>query len=1068
VLDEIPSEGITESTVETSPTEIGNLEAQRLRNLIHERVFGEVPSTLTIGRFLVIERLGSGSMASVYSAYDKQLDRKVAIKLLHDESDFTRLQREALALARLAHPNVVQVHEVGMSNEQLFVAMEFVAGQSLRHWIRSGERSVEQIIEVYLQAGFGLAAAHAEKIVHRDFKPENVLVGDDGRVRVVDFGLARSIGAPEPRTTHATDDDGAVDTTMSLTRTGRVVGTPAYMAPEQHLDLDVDARADQFGFCVSLFESLYGMRPFGGDTYTKLVANVLAGRVEFPPGDSTPRWLRELLARGLARDPDQRYDDMRALLADLSRDRRSRRRRRVWLLGVSAVTVVAALGWARREYHHAVESDALASQVEIEGQRADDAERDLKRREDAVILAEAALALPDDPSAALEKLRQLSDDMPWPGAARLLASDARELGVPLSTVQLPESHAVSLISEDGRRTMLVEQGTRRLWIFDLETGERRETGLEITTDANAISEDGRFIAVGEPSGGRIATLAVHEVDTGSTQRLAVPEGLEPTFIRVAKDGARIVGTTQDGRVWLMDRSGAIDVLEIADPGVWRFLPDGLLILDGDRLVRLSPGAEPIVLARDVKGPIELSPAGDRVALTTNKGLRIVPLDGGTARDISIPDADFSMVNVLSFSLIEWDPLGRRLAIAYVDSDGPHGVVFDVDGGSQTKLPKSDTMFNWFAFSKDGSRLASSTEWDVFMTVIPGGHTERFTGHEKMGLVHFDERDQLRTLDWQGTLRVWDAMPKLPSSRMREPVKALAWSKQDRFAVGYFWGALAVFEVGNPEPVWETKAHGVATGLAWSVDGERLASSHQDGSVRAWTRDGELVSTPTIEHGHSSGAMAFLTDQRLAWFENRVGVHVTDLASDADELWPLEEMKSACSLERDEKRGWLWVAGRSPAQISLIAAFDQQTGAMVQHSYLSPDGLLDLAVVPDGRLAYATFIGDVMLFDPESGTATRLGSHSAHVWGVAADPLGGSIYSASLDGTARVWDLATGRWRAVRAESNGPEFVQTLAVAAAPDGGRFATGHSDGTVRTWSDDLPREWPALRGWLTAPTR
>jgi serine/threonine protein kinase len=222
--------------------------------------------------------------------------------------------REAKAMARLAHPNVVPIHEIGTS-EPLFIVMELVAGGTLRQWLAE-PRPLADIIDAFEQAARGLAAAHAAGLVHRDFKPENVLRGGDGRVRVVDFGLVASredAGAASP----AVADDATLDLAkdVTLTHTGLVLGTPAYMAPEQHRGEPADARSDQFGFAVACYEALYGERPFAGTTYREMVRNVNAGAIRPAPADtSVPPAIRGVLERALSVSPEARFPSMAALL----------------------------------------------------------------------------------------------------------------------------------------------------------------------------------------------------------------------------------------------------------------------------------------------------------------------------------------------------------------------------------------------------------------------------------------------------------------------------------------------------------------------------------------------------------------------------------------------------------------------------------------------------------------------------------------------------------------------------------------------------------------------------------
>jgi tetratricopeptide (TPR) repeat protein len=293
-----------------------------------------------IGRFVVVELLGAGGTGTVYAAYDPELDRTIALKLLRDEEGGdrdegvqelirTRLLREAQATARLQHENVVAVHDIGAIGRHVFMAMELVDGQTLREWMRSEVRSWREVVSLFRQAGEGLAAAHAAGLAHGDFKPENILIDRKRRVRVGDFGLARSIAVSMPG-----DERGAERPAGEAVL---VAGTPAYMAPECLRGGPADARSDQFAFCVALHEALCGVRPFRGHTIGELKSAIAAGPAR--PPRSLPRHLRRLLARGLAASPAERHSSMKALLEKLSHDPRARLRR----LAVAATVAVAGI-----------------------------------------------------------------------------------------------------------------------------------------------------------------------------------------------------------------------------------------------------------------------------------------------------------------------------------------------------------------------------------------------------------------------------------------------------------------------------------------------------------------------------------------------------------------------------------------------------------------------------------------------------------------------------------------------------------------------------------------------------
>ncbi len=267
-----------------------------------------------VGRYIIRESVGAGGMGAVYAAYDPELDRTVAVKLLHAGVDEARLVREAKALAKLAHPNVITVHDVGTYVGGVFLAMEFVRGSTLKQWMRREARSWRDVVSVFVDAGRGLAAAHASGLVHRDFKPDNVLIGDDGRVRVLDFGIAGEV-RKDARPT-APDLAGAVED-APLTMSGVLMGTPAYMAPEQFLGTDTDERTDQYGFSVALWEALYGARPYQADTIAALAYEVWCGTLPDVRGRDVPAWLCRIVTRGLSSIPAQRYRSMNALLAEV-------------------------------------------------------------------------------------------------------------------------------------------------------------------------------------------------------------------------------------------------------------------------------------------------------------------------------------------------------------------------------------------------------------------------------------------------------------------------------------------------------------------------------------------------------------------------------------------------------------------------------------------------------------------------------------------------------------------------------------------------------------------------------
>ncbi len=307
------------------------------------------------GRFVVLETIGAGGMGVVCSAYDPTLDRKVALKLLHADPSGSpglqrvqrgRLLREAQAMARLAHPNVATVFEAGVVDDQVFLAMEYVEGGSLEQWLAS-ERSAADIITAFRFAGRGLVAAHKVGIVHRDFKPANVLVRADERVMVTDFGLA-VLAEQADTTTHDSAGDSGEAKPSSFTIPGAIMGTPRYMSPEQHRGEEATARSDQFSFCVALYQALYGKTPFPGDKRKQVLAAIEADAPAFPERADVPAKVREAMRRGLRHDPAERFDSMQALLDQLAPPPEPRGW--PWLLGaiVAGLSVAVVIGMAFR------------------------------------------------------------------------------------------------------------------------------------------------------------------------------------------------------------------------------------------------------------------------------------------------------------------------------------------------------------------------------------------------------------------------------------------------------------------------------------------------------------------------------------------------------------------------------------------------------------------------------------------------------------------------------------------------------------------------------------------------
>ncbi len=384
-----------------------------------------------IDRFTFVRRLGVGGMGIVYLVHDPQLDRLAALKLLHPslagedaDSIAHRMRSEARAMARLDHPNVVRVLEVGEHEGRTFIVMEYVEGTTLSQWLAARPTiGWREIARVFLAAGEGLAAAHAAGLAHCDFKPDNVLIGVNGAVRVSDFGLVRAYedAVGEWGTTV---DDSKRSASDSVTSTIHLVGTPAFMAPEQLEGRRGTPRSDQFSFCVALYTALHGEAPFRGDTLDELRRAVNAGLRASAKQRRIPGELERMLARGLAVDPDARWPDLDQLLAALRRVIDARKRRlRFAALGLG---VLVGVGFASVELYERHDRVARTEACMAEGQSIDEVWNDGARARLHETLSGASLAA-ETPALVIEGLDRQA--RAWAHARTESCLDARVRGV---------------------------------------------------------------------------------------------------------------------------------------------------------------------------------------------------------------------------------------------------------------------------------------------------------------------------------------------------------------------------------------------------------------------------------------------------------------------------------------------------------------------------------------------------------------------------------------------------------------------------------------------------------------
>jgi WD40 repeat protein/predicted Ser/Thr protein kinase len=943
------------------------------------RVEGDLP--VRIGRYDVIGRIGSGGMGVIYSAFDRALGRKVAVKLINPrgtnpEQARVRLLREAKALARLSHPNIVHVYEVGTFEDGVFVAMEFVEGTTLRRWQSLGDRPWRQVLAAYIAAGQGVAAGHEAGVVHRDFKPDNVLVRRDDEVRVIDFGLARTQADPVPFEPQGFDE--TTEGEVALTKTGTLMGTPAYMAPEQFKGEPADARSDQFAFCIALYEALYGYRPFAGATVKRVATNVLTGKVEPPPKyTDVPEKVYRVLLRGLEVLPEDRYPDLKHLLDELPSDGpRSLR----WFAGALVLLGLGAGGsvWAMTVVDDANRAAAIeALRSDFVAARGAEAEARLRRawgrsrgqRFNELVLRTAEELVGSDPTQALASLKRLDPaDPDWITPARLIAAEA-------------ESHEVVV---------------RRLAV-----------GVGPVTHV-ASDRTGDRLAIGAGNQG----VLVHPGPDGAVSGALAGEPFEVTSLAMNDDGNLVVAAGRDGavRLWrdpdvapeifARHRGGATAVAISADgTRIASGGADGRVVIGEPAAKTRSESKEHAkavrALALSFDGSI-LASAGD------DAQVRIAFL--GQDRRWVLPHRGSVPVKALAFNSDG----------AYLDCLGDDGFVWrvrtDERRGTLLEAPPGISLI---AASPRGQEVALYSAGQALRLFAEEGQPTRelFSRSVTALAVSGDGRSVIAA-GGDRSIRRWKVRRRADSTyRFRDAV-VLAMAHTpigNRLAIGTSTGVVRLWDVASDETPQIGQLVGGVHALMFSPDGTRLAALGGLGGISVWTlgEDAEPESLvpaafelPIQWHADGTRIAAQLCDS-----PRRCGLVVHDL--DAHERLLATQLGAPLrSFGLSEGGRWaLAVRASSPDSVEL---FDLQTGE--QHSPPWAEEHVPSQVVAHRFSSDATSVrlaardGDRLALWHWSPTEELLALlDEVEVDSVIADPAGTALLLRGVEGD-EVWVL----------------------------------------------------------------
>lgn len=1100
------------SLLAAAPDVMAADEHRRRKELVRHRLLGDGPPAVRIGRFTLLKLVGSGAMSVVYAAYDDQLERRVAVKLLRAPLALAdgRLRREAQAMARLTHPNVVAVYDVGLWEGRWFIAMELVKGQTLDAWLAATRRSWKAVLDVLLQAGRGLAAAHDLGLVHRDFKPANVMVGEDGRVRVLDFGLVRlAEGAA------VSDDDGCPSAPSdappadpadaeSLTATGACIGTPAYMAPEQRAARIADARSDQFSFCVALHEAIFGVRPGAAPA-----ADGLRREAQVPMG------LARVLARGLAADPRARWPSMTHLLAELERLRGSARRRRLWAAALGVVALVAVVALASR---HLV-AEAQRARAALEQQ----AEHQRVLAHDARLVVAAQRLISRDPTAAAAALREVRHP-DKASAWRSIATAALLEPLSTATIRVPEPGCSRVMFDRDGSLAFAHGFGDKLLVGRVDGSATSISPERASRGVWVLSADGDWaIFQSRPHG----TEAVLVRNDGSERRTfgELNERLADTSFTGV--GTEIVTVSTEGvvRLWRSGNSQVLRTLrELAsrDPSkrVFRLSRTGRFLL-GDTL----DGAYWIWSTRGTGSPMRIvSSPPHRIRFrefATNERWFVMMLEGG---DLELWDLEAGgpprvfRGHEKTIVGVDFSPDGRWLATASYDGTAR---IWPLDGSTGSVVLRGHTAgVNSVRFAPDGRRVVTvSRDRTARVWSLDGSHDVMvLRGHASHVLAAAFSRDghKLVTCGREPSLRIWDVG--------RRPVRFLGrhddkiWSARldsdgRRFATVGFDGTARIWHLDGERPPIVLRGHKsseVYTAI-FSPDGRKLVTGGADGTARIWSADGS--GEPQVLAGHAGWVygIAFSPDGRwLATGSKRGEIRLSPVDGSA----PVRLLEAGC--EQSSQRPVLNLAF-SPSGDRLIAdAAGCEGNTKVLWIYgerrrvIMGDSAVvrtHIAISSDGRVVTGHQDGVLRVWSPDGdGPLAILRGHAAEIHDLAFSRDGRRLLSASFDGSARIWDLThpgepvilrghedwvnqasfdAGERRVVTASADSTARVWLLDEPDQPivlrghgdevryagftPGGRVVTASFDGTVRLWSlDEVAVDAPALMEQLRRVTR
>ena len=1053
-------------------------------------------------RYQLIAEHGRGGLGRVVRAHDRYLGRTVAVKELLRTSDLGErlFLREAMITARLEHPGIVPVHEAGRwPNGDPFYVMKLVSGRTLKE-VMCDARSLGDrlaLLPHLIAVADAVGYAHSEGVVHRDLKPTNVLVGEFGETVVIDWGLARDLRAPDGGVIPDGVPLGSNDSTPAPTVTGRVIGTPQYMAPEQARGESVGTTADVYALGAMLYELLAGRPPLDGTSVEQLLEQVRSG----PPAplgaqvSGVPADLEAIVAKAMARGPEDRYPTARELAADLKRFQTGQlvtaqrygrwRLLRRWVVrhrayvGMSAMALVAtgviAAGMLRdvlTDRRHAQEQRAVA---EVARERAIADSR-------ALILSQAVGSLPTDPTTALAWIKRYPVSPETAATIRELVDEAEAAGVAAQAWRIGEDSRGLALAPDGAWVATAHRDGF-VTVRDTITGQSRRLG------------DGAMPLTAIAAAPDSHTLYVGAAD-GRIRRLDAAGGEPPVELGRVEGPILMLGVGADGTliargprqaVWRRDRNSGQFVPLFAGSTIHERMAltgddrryDVTVAHGADGKLRLWRGAAGPTVVGTVPGmPGRLAVTADarRVVVATTAALHLLDVESGQLRHLVDLPAEVNRITI--------DPTQRLAAVV---TKGPDVYLVDLErGGIDTKRGHTDGVYT-AAFDGQGERMVTASDdgtvrvWD-----LPTGDVRELRGHKDDVISASISSDGHTVLSssLDDTMRVWRIEERRTSVVGHlDDVRQIAPLGGDRVRVLTAGRGVQIVDVDlaarqavvqHADPAALPVRSGMTTdgAIAFLVHGPRDVVRWADGTTRAlhlppianskysvtrggrilgvdldgavWRHDGGV--TTTIARAPAGATVIGDPDGDTAVIQDRDGFRVIDAttgelrATMTRARLGVNDTAGASYLRGDCR---ILIGGMSDVDTVGLRLWDPGSDEVVQLAR-SEHAQRDLVLSPDRRwLVGGVEKRGLRVWDAHSGAvAHELVGHRDGVFSMAFSPDNRRLASASYDRTVRVWDLATGESRVLSGHV-GPVWGVTWL-----DDARVASASGDGTVRLW--------------------